>query len=107
MREERSACDTPGLDIGMLPSCPCSGGMSRVDMCHIHGKIIKVTGCTSGAAICAVSPDSGHTHIVRLTCCTSGALMVCSHIWGRGAMDLKFMVIALLEAAAQLIRSGW
>ncbi|KAL3142393.1 hypothetical protein ABBQ38_002728 [Trebouxia sp. C0009 RCD-2024] len=28
-------------------------------------------------------------------------------IWGRGAMDLKFMVIALLEAVTHLLESGW
>ncbi|DBA81464.1 TPA: hypothetical protein ACH3X1_007247 [Trebouxia sp. C0004] len=28
-------------------------------------------------------------------------------IYGRGAMDLKFMVIALLEAVTELLKSGW
>lgn len=32
---------------------------------------------------------------------------VCSYIYGRGAMDLKFTVIALLEAVDELVKSGW
>ena len=35
------------------------------------------------------------------------AWCVCSYIYGRGAMDLKFMVIALLEAVTELLKSGW
>ena len=31
----------------------------------------------------------------------------CSYIWGRGTMDLKFMVIALLEAVNELLKSDW
>lgn len=31
----------------------------------------------------------------------------CSYIWGRGTMDLKFMVIALLEAVDELLKLGW
>lgn len=30
-----------------------------------------------------------------------------NYIYGRGAMDLKFMVIALLEAVTELLKSGW
>ena len=34
-------------------------------------------------------------------------IWLCSFIWGRGAMDLKFTVIALLEAVTELLKSGW
>ena len=33
--------------------------------------------------------------------------LFCSYIWGRGTMDLKFTVIALLEALNELLKSGW
>jgi carboxypeptidase PM20D1 len=33
--------------------------------------------------------------------------LVCRYIWGRGTLDVKYSVVALLEAATQLIEDGF
>ena len=94
----------------------CSWHLLRLCLAAVRraatGLVIRPSRCSpcllmDFSAVCRHQPQAApctqhavHSHD------TLSMIGACSYIWGRGAMDIKFVVTATLEAVSELLGRG-